>query len=368
MAINLRGYMTIRLFFLLIAIFAMQSSHAVTVDNLYKAEIVLPLIDSEQKVIEKAYDLAVEQVLTKVSGDEAAVQKILPLAKKSVAKWVAQHSITDEQNLIELDDAIYSAKKVVVSFYSQSIDQFLFEHDAPVWGKSRPSVLLWMIEQKQFQRQIAGVQSPSDMLAEITRNAEQKGVPIYAPLQDDVDRSALTASDLWGFFETTIREASRRYETDTISVLKVIELDQGYEGTLQVLFQSEPTVRIELQGQDELELAEKATQLLAKLFSDRYASRKNSGEETQIDIQVTNIVNHEALDQVQGYLKKLGIVQDVYPSMVDGSVVRFTVSLNDSLSKLINIISLDSLIIKESAESNGSNELTPNLQTYKYNG
>lgn len=356
--------MNIRLLLVLAAVFFLQSGYAVTVEGLYRAEIVLPLISSEQKVIEKAYDLAIEEVLIKVSGDEATVKRILPQAKKSVSKWVAQHSITDEQNLIELNDAIYSAKKVVVNFYSQSIDRFLFEQKAPVWGESRPSVLLWLIEQKQFQRKVAGVESPSDMLNEMTKNAQKKGVPLYAPLQDEVDRTALTASDLWGFFESSIEEASKRYKTDAVSVFKVTQLVEGYEGTLQLLLPSESVIRIDLQAEDEVTLADKATQVLAKMFSDRYASTRNNGDITQIEIEVANVAGHEILDKVQGYLLNLGIVKNVYPSMIEGAKVRFTVSLNGNVQKLVNLISLDSIIIKETSNTTS----TPNLQTYRYNG
>lgn len=355
--------MNIRRLLVFLTVFTSQLSFAVTVKGLYSSEVILPLISTEEKVIEKAYKLALEEVLTKVSGDSDVVAQILPLAEKSVAKWVQQRSIVDEQNLIELDDAIYSAKKVVVNFYPQSIDTFLFEQGAPVWGENRPSVLLWLIEQKQFQRKVAGKQSPSIMLNAIANSANQKGVPINVPLQDTVDRVSLTPSDLWGFFETPIITASQRYQKDAISVFKVTELAEGYEGVLMLLLPSEPAIRVDLQAEDESELANKATQVIAKIFSERYASTKNTGEITPVSIQVTNVANHEVLDKVQAYLANLGIIQNAYPAMINESTVQFTVLLNGDVTKMVNIINLDTVIVRTDSELNSDN-----FQIYQYNG
>ncbi len=74
--------MNIRLLLIIWSLLITQSSFAVTVDNLYRAEIILPLINSETEVVNKAYELAIEEVLVKVSGDADAVQKFCHLLKK----------------------------------------------------------------------------------------------------------------------------------------------------------------------------------------------------------------------------------------------------------------------------------------------
>jgi len=358
--------MNIRLLLIIWALFVAQFSFAVTVPNLYRAEIVLPLISSEKAVINKAYELAIEEVLVKVSGDVDAVQKVLSLAKKNASKWVAQHAINDEQDLLELDNGIFPAKKVVVNFYPQSIDDFLFEQNLPVWGSNRPSVLLWVIEQNGFERTVAGVESPSIMLNEIAQNALVKGLSIYAPLQDELDRSSLSSPDLWGLFEDPIVEASQRYQTDVISVFKVTELSNGYEGTLMLLLPTEAPIRLYLKGKDQENIAMKVNQSIAKILSERYAAIKSTGNDLLVLLQVSNISNHEILDTIQEYLARLGVVNDVYLTGIQADTAYFTVSLDGDVIKMTNAINLDSIIVKVAANPLDLDK--KNVQTYKYNG
>lgn len=358
--------MTIRLFSLLLALLIAPMSFAVTVENLYRAEVILPLIKSEKDVIDKAYGLAVEEVLIKVSGNEEAVQDVLSLAKKNAPKWVAQHSINDEQDLLELDDGIFSAKKVEVNFYPQLINDFLFEQGLPVWGDNRPSVLLWLIEQRGFERKAAGVEASSALLNEIAQSATAKGLPIYAPLQDAQDKAALSPSTLWGLFDDPILQASARYQTDVVSVFKVTEVEEGYEGTLLLLLPEEDPMRIYLEAEDQEAMAAKVNQSIASVFSKRYAAVKGSEESSSVLMQVANIANHENLDKVRSYLLGLGIVSDLYLTQIKGDAVVFTLALNGGVEKMVNAINLDQVIAKVDVPF--SDLESPEIQTYRYNG
>ncbi len=97
---------------------------------------------------------------------------------------------------------------------------------------------------KGFERTASGVQSPSVILNEIAKNALVQGLALYAPLQDELDRSSLSAPSLWGLFEDPIINASQRYQTDVVGVFKVTELPSSYEGTLMLLLPTEAPIRL----------------------------------------------------------------------------------------------------------------------------
>lgn len=358
--------MKIRLFLFLFALFSASSSFAVTVDHLYQAEVTLPLITNEQDVIEKAYDVAVEQVLVKVSGDADAVKKVLPAAQKSVSKWVAQHAIRDEQELQEIDGKAYALKVVTVNFYPALIDDFLFDKGLPVWGANRPSVLMWVVEQKNFARKIAGVNAPSEMLNDMAADAKDRGLAMFAPLQDDLDKQSMDVPDLWGLFDDPILKASKRYQTDVVGVFKVTKLPNSYDGTLMLMLPNELPIRFYLDGDTVEDITTKVNVSIAKVFSERYAAVRTSGKEQTVVVQVSNITNHEALDKVQGYLGQLGVVSNIHLQGIKGDEVQFALALNGDVVKMVNTINLDSIIVKASADM-----LDPSMKdvkTYRYNG
>ena len=357
--------MKIRFLMVIFLVSLVQTSFAVTISNLYRAEIILPLVDSEKKLINKAFKQAIEEVLIKVSGNLDGAMRVMPAAQKSAASWVDQHSITDEDNLMELEGEFYPVKKVVVNFYAQSINDFLFTNKLAVWGANRPSLLLWIVEQDDFLRQVSGAQSPSDLLNLVARDAALKGLPIYAPLQDDLDKQAVTVSDLWGLFEGPVMAASRRYQTDVAGVLKVNKILDEYEANLMVLMSGEEPVKLFVQGLDKEDIAEQVNAALAKLFSARYAAVRGQGS-AKITMRIDNVTDFKRLDQIQTYLAKIAVVRDVYLNSIKADQVSFSLVLDGGLRKLNNAIALDSVIEKIELDA-----LDPDVnfvQAYRYSG
>lgn len=357
--------MKIRFLMVIFMVLLAQTSFAVTISNLYRAEITLPLIDSEKKLINKAFKQAIEEVLIKVSGNQDGVLAVLPAAQKSAASWVAQHSITTETNLMEIDGEFFPVKRVVVDFYAQSINDYLFSKRLAVWGANRPSLLLWIVEQDDFLRQVSGAQSPSDLLNLVAKDAVLKGLPIYAPLQDELDKQAVTASDLWGLFEEPVIEASRRYQTDVAGVLKVNKILDEYEANLMVLMPDEEPITLFVQGLDQEDIAEQVNAALAKLFSARYAAVRGQGS-AKITMRIDNVTDYKGLDQIQTYLANIAVVRDVYLNSIKADQVSFSLVLDGGLNKLNNAIALDSVI--ERIELDALDPEVNLVQAYRYSG
>lgn len=357
--------MKIRLLMVIFLVSLAQTSFAVTISNLYRAEIILPLVDSEKKLINKAFKQAIKEVLIKVSGNLDGVNNILPGAQKNAASWVAQHSITDEDNLMELDGEFFPVKKVVVDFYAQSINDYLFSNQLAVWGSNRPSLLLWIVEQDDFVRQVSGAQSPSDLLNLVAKDAALKGLPIYAPLQDELDKQAVTVADLWGLFEVPVIEASRRYQTDVAGVLKVNKILDEYEANLMVLMPNEEPINLFVQGLDKEDIAEQVNAALAKLFSSRYAVVRGQGS-AKITLRIDNVIDFQRLDNIQTYLAKIAVVREVYLNTIKADQVHFSVVLDGDLNKLNNAIALDSLL--EPVVLDVLDPEVNRVQAYRYSG
>lgn len=337
--------MNFRILIVLFSVFFVSLANAVPVSNLYRADIKLPVVGSDDQLLDEAFSQAVEQVLVRVSGDKKAISgDLLKQAQSDAPTWVAQHSVVSLPQLLPVNGELVAGKKVSVIFYRESIDRFLSKNNLPVWGNNRPSVLVWAVSEDNGVRSISGANAPSELLNDLATSAAMVGVPIYAPLVDSVDKSAISPSDIWGFFESSIKQASKRYQTDAVAAMRVTDYAGTVSGTLLVLLDDGTSQRFSLNGDSLQALADQASSDMALVLSTRYAAVRNVAVESRLMIQVSGINSYLALNKVQSYLEQVGVVRDVFVVGAKGDLVTFSVAINGSKQKLINSISLSSLL------------------------
>lgn len=359
--------MVLRIFLLLISIFLTPAANAVPVDGLYSAVINLPVTQSEQQMLNQAYGLAAEAVLVKVSGDRGAIQgNVLAQAKRQASAWVSEHSISPLNELLPSGEGEVPGKQIRVSFYRESIDGFLSGNNLPVWGENRPSVLVWLVSDIEGVRELSGSNAPSDILNNFAQSSINVGVPIYAPLLDNVDRQALSVFDVWGFFEDVIDQASQRYQTDSVAALKVSRYSGRVDGSLMLLLQQGGVERFVLSGNSMQELLDDAASTLAKAFSSRYASVRNDQSASRVNIQIDGVKDFSTLSRVQSYFKGVGVVRNVFLAKVDGDKVEFSIEIDGDKQKLLNSISLARMLVK--APLNAMDPDANRVLSYQYSG
>ena len=359
--------MNSRIFLLLISVFFISSANAVPVQGLYQAEINLPVTQSETEMLNDAFGLAVEDVLIRVSGDKNAITgDLLTQAKKKASTWVAQHSVASLSELLPSGNGFVPGKKVKVIFYQESIDRFLSQNDLPVWGDNRPSVLIWLVSENNGIRALSGSREPSETLNEFAQAASRLGVPIYAPLLDDVDKKSIAASDVWGFFEDSIANASKRYQTDSVAALKISNYAGQIGGSLLVLLKNGESERFTLNGETSTDIVDQASTTLAKAFSSRYASVRNRNSASKLNVRVAGVISYSIMSKVQSYLEGIGVVRDVTLVQVDGEKVEFSVEIDGDKQKLFNSISLSRLLIN--APLNALDPDANRVVSYQYSG
>jgi uncharacterized protein len=359
--------MNFRIFLLLISVFLISTANAVPVSGLYNAEVNLPVTQSEEQMLNEAFGLATEEVLIKVSGDKNAITgDLLVQAKRQSSAWVAQHSVASLNELLPSEGGLVPGKQVKVTFYQESIDRFLSQNNLPVWGDNRPSVLVWLVSEQNGIRTLSGSKEPSDLLNQFAQSASMVGVPVYAPLLDDVDKRAISASDVWGFFEDSIANASTRYQTDSIAALRVSNYAGQLSGSLLVLLKNGESERFVLSGTTVRDLIDQASADLAKVFSSRYASVRNSSSASRLNIQVAGVTNYGTMSRVQTYLESIGVVRNVILVQVDGEKIEFSIEIDGDKQKLFNSISLSRLLIN--APLNALDPDANRVASYQYSG
>ncbi|MBR7887870.1 DUF2066 domain-containing protein [Marinomonas sp. A79] len=359
--------MDFRIFLLLISVFLISSANAVPIKGLYSAEVNLPVGSSEAKMLDDAFSMAAEEVLVKVSGDKAAMSSsLLEQAKKQASTWVAQHSVMNLTELLPWQGDLVPGRQIKVTFYQSSIDNFLSQNNLAVWGENRPSVLVWLATESNGFRTLSGSNAPSVVLNEFAQAANAIGVPVYAPLLDEVDKRNLAASDVWGFFEDNILKASQRYQTDSVAALRVSQYADSAAGNLLILLKSGDVARFSLNGDSTQAVVEQASVHLAKVFSSRYASVRNSRSSNILNIQVAGISSYTSMSKVQTYLESISVVRDVRLLRVEGEKIEFLIEIDGDRQKLFNSISLSRLLVN--APLNALDPDANRIVSYQYSG
>ncbi|SBS26036.1 hypothetical protein MAQ5080_00409 [Marinomonas aquimarina] len=341
-------------------------SFAVPVSNLYSSVVQVPASLGDQRLLEQAFSQAIKDVLVRVSGQEAQLSNsVLNSAQRASGSWVAQHSVRDVADVRAGAEGVEALKEVSVSFYQESVDRFLFEQNLPVWGADRPSILVWMVEEGSGSRQMLGANNSSNALSSLFNDAQQYGLPVYAPLLDNVDRNALNSSALWGFFEGDILQASQRYQTDAVLAVRVRDSQGGTVVDSMLLSPGQSSRTVSGSGATQADALRQVLMRLSAILSDRYASTKMSGQ-SALSVKVDGVQSYRAMATLKNYLASIGVVQQIQlRNIVDGQV-EFNVLINGTADKFRNSVALNSMLVAKPLT--GMNTVPASIVEYQYIG
>ncbi|SIN97971.1 DUF2066 domain-containing protein [Salinivibrio sp. ES.052] len=187
-------------------------------NNLYHASI--PLDNGAQTSQQAAKKQGLNAVLTKVSGqrevpDNPAVKQAL----QDVDSFITQLGYGESAG--QTDGT--AQRTLEVGFDSQQIRKVLRDAGLPLWGSPRPSVLVWLVDAREGERQIIWEQSDHPVIERLRNKAAARGLPVFIPVGDFDDLMAISSSDLWGGFIQPVEQASQRYQPDGIVIGKLTE-------------------------------------------------------------------------------------------------------------------------------------------------
>ena len=234
-----------RIVFLLIVIVSFLSSmtlKAVEVKGLYQASIAI----NSQNSRDRAYALkkALAAVMLKVGGGKSILDnKIIKQSLKNYRLYLSQYRYQHKtlQAANQQSNKQKSNKQqlfLLARFNEDKINQLFQEANLPLWGRLRPQVLLWLIDEQGLTRRILSNSSASNLPFMVNEFSKQRGLPIMMPLMDLIDANQIKLSDVWGRFQQPIKEASSRYLAEAIVVMRIsnvslVSLDHNIEEDIE---------------------------------------------------------------------------------------------------------------------------------------
>jgi hypothetical protein len=319
---------------MLVLAFVTSPVWAVEVASLYTAQV--PLDQEEDNPRAAAYELALADVLLRVSGSELATDiEMVELLFPDPAAYVVQFRPGEEDTLW-------------VSFDGEAIENTLRQAGQTVWGSDRPLTLVWLaVDWGQGEREIIGADDPvrsRDEARSIDRNrllrqrvleiAERRGLPVSLPLLDTIDRQNLSFSDIWGGFDDALLGASERYEADAILVGR-IRPESSQRNRWSFYFGGEER---SWTGEPELVLG-----VVADLLAAEFAISGNAAKE-MVELTIAGIDSVAAFGAVQNMLDETTVIEQFSIIEVEGDRVRFKVEAIGGADRLRRALRFGGLI------------------------
>ncbi|EHK9047503.1 DUF2066 domain-containing protein [Vibrio vulnificus] len=184
-------------------------AYALTQVDIYRTEVAID--STKDKGEELARQQAMKQVIVRASGYQDSVDNpVVTKALQSSARYISQLSYGKEGDVMTLK----------LLFNDAQIRSLLTQAQLPFWSTNRNNLLVWLVEEQNYDRKIVWEHSASIVSDQLKKAALDRGLPLTLPVGDFDDITGIEVSDLWGGFAKPISLASGRYPVDGVLVIR----------------------------------------------------------------------------------------------------------------------------------------------------
>lgn len=317
---------------------------AIEVTDLYQARISVTSQASGDR--NKALQQAMQLVFVKVGGQESILSnKILRQAQRKVSQYVTQYRYERKNEKLYL----------VAAFDENKINQLFQKANLSLWGSLRPQVLIWLVTENKFERNILSESDNSIFPTMIEDFSSTRGLPITLPLMDLQDSLEVNIADLWGRFVDPVQLVSSRYLVDDVVVLRLSNssllptidttecetlLCQENSYVLDWTFVTEEKpLSKSYYGNNQEELLGLALKDISNHIYQQYALSTEITNEFILD--VANVNSLSTLVDLNDFLVNLSAVESVKLVSATGTVRRFKLTLLGSKKALMASLKLN---------------------------
>lgn len=322
---------------------------AVEVGDLYRASV--PVSDQSENERKLAMRVALAQVVQKVTGRQSVVNNAaLQEGFANTGSFVEQFQYKKNVIDVSLDDAPENAGfSISILFHKESIDAVLKQHNVPVWGRNRPSVLTWLAVESGRQRYL--VSTENEGLATLLMQAgENAGLTFTLPLMDLQDQRTVSFNDVWGGFSDRIEAASKRYGLDQVVFARALKSPNGGWKLNWSLLNKQGLFNGQLQQQTLKSSLNSGAASVAEKLADIYAPY-GLRVESAVTLKVDGIADLASFARVSEYLVELESVKKLSWQHVELNKAVFVLTYEGELSVLQDLIRLNRVLDERPPES-----------------
>lgn len=334
----------------LLAMLSLVPVQAMDLKGLYQAEV--PVKDQSRDSRFEVYPEALAQVVVKLTGDRSVPQRpVLRSFMANAVRMVQQFGYQELPDNMPILEEEFS-HLLVVNFDQTAVSQALIEAGVPIWGRTRPEVLLWLAIEDRGSRYLLAADQSIEIQNQLDNAAHSRGLPMLLPLLDLDDQMQLNFADVWGDFRANVMQASERYGPDVILVGRMFRAFDGRWQARWSLYDGADPKSIPQRWQSEVNDQQAAlfsgVDGAADRIAERYAQVYTADSAGTVALSVTAVNDLEGYARAMAYLDSLDIVSSVQPVRVLNDEVLFTLHIRSDLAGLSRAISLGDTLVEVS--------------------
>lgn len=361
------------------------NASAVTLKSLY--DVAIDVESQSGTVRDKAISDAFSSLLVKVTGqtdivDQEAGAELMSKAKQFVRSFryqqieeqpvdaiISPWKTEEEESTLTMKEPEPETESIVkqrliVSFDEKAVGNALWKAKLPVWGKTRPTTLLWVAFQDSEKRMLLGANQKNELQPYVQNHALKRGLPLRYPRLDDEDKKNINITDVWGAYKEPVKMASMRYATEAVATAQLkLNKDNAWEARWSLL-QGDDAEYWRVDAADIQQALEKGIDELAQRIAKRYVqvAVANDGDTLIYISDVSNVFDY---NRISKYLNGLAGVKNAELIQVQANDVVFRLELRSSARQLKQSIALgktlapQDLFAMESQEARFSYRLKP---------
>jgi len=336
-----------------IFIFQFAPVQAVEVEGLYQGTVTVESRNDERERL-SAFSNVFRQVLIKVTGNSEVltlpqIRRALNNADDYVDTWSYRSISESDSALTAAVDATRvgsTAQRVelTVSFFEPEVLSLLETANIPLWPGNRPYTLVWLVVQEELgARQIVGASTNAfpDVMALLDLEANNRALPILLPILDFEDMRAVSANDVWDMDAEKLLQASRRYQSESVLVIRLFRTVTGdVFGESNHLFRDQ-IFEVEMFEQSAESFIRESVALATNEISAYYAVLL-SGTDSSIEVNLTveGIKSAEDYAALLDYVANLTDVNDYQVAAVENQTIMLRLSTGGQIRQLVETIAL----------------------------
>lgn len=318
-----------RLLLAVITLLFSSSLLAVTVDDVYQAQV--PVLDKSEEERSIALSNVFSKVILKVTGDpEVAlrddVRSIDPQRFLSSFGYVSDP---------ESGDSLFQA-----SFSPSLIDEFLQQKGIPVWGVNRPMLLFWVeVVDAGYEQTFAQNTGPD--AEQFLTELKSSGLAVSLPKREREVESVFESFYAGAASSSEADVASDEYEQDGYALVRIINRGNGWRVTGYLLHHN-VSYPLEAVYSDYSSAVQGLAGDVAQYLAQRYAIIESQTASAREQIVVVNKV-----DSYRDYQSLLSVLEGT-PGVRSVSLVgaqnastRLALNLTVSWRQVLNNLSLE---------------------------
>ena len=315
----------------------------------YEAEV--PWSDQDAADRANAFRQALRQVLVKVTGvRRIADSELLDRLVENAQGLVQQYQLRTVA--VRHGETIVQEPRLWARFDETAVDRLVGEAGLSVWGRTRPSVLVWVASGFGGTQRMVGSEDAEE-IAEIIRNgAESRGIPLVLPLLDLEDQALAGPPEFWIVAEDRIRAASERYQPGGILIGRI---DGGvlWEAQWSLLLPG-AAQRWTSEGDVFDLVVDEGVQEAIDALAAHFVSAVPEAGHSTIVVSVSGVHDFMGYARTMRYLESLDEVESIDVLAVVSGRLRLGLKLRTGVAGLRGLVALGSTLAEDGGKLDGA--------------